>query len=100
VYYLVATHGTRGEPAERIARRSVTIVESGDAALDAVRALLTTRPQEPHLSNGFDLLTIDADPLTGVRDVSVEGGVTTVDLTRAVWDPYPNVNCDCMSGRS
>lgn len=82
----------------RLASESVTTRDTGDAGYDAVRALLSIRPSDPDYSNGYDLLTIEPDPITDVHSVSHEAGVITVDLTEDVWDPYRNVACICPSG--
>jgi spore germination protein GerM len=89
VYFLV--WGDRGY--RHIAAQTVTTDNTGDAGLDAVRALLTSRPSNPEFANGFDFLTIKPRPITDVNDVSSRDGVITVDLSEEVWDPYPNVAC-------
>jgi hypothetical protein len=95
VYFLV--WGERG--LRHIAAQTVTTDNTGDPGLDAVRALLTSRPPNPELANGFDFLTIKPRPITTVNDVSPGDGVITVDLSEEVWDPYPNVRCgSCPSG--
>ena len=95
VYFLVG----RDSGLRHIAAETVTTADTGDPGLDAVRALLTNRPSNPDYANGFDFLTIEPDPITGVNDVSVHGGVITVDLTEDVWDPYPNVRCVACPSR-
>ena len=101
VYFLTGALSRDGDvrhPPDHLAPEVVLTEDTGDAGLDAVRALLTTRPQDPDYANGFDLLTIDPAPITGVNGVSVLDGVINVDLTKDVWDPYPSVKCMCPSG--
>lgn len=90
--------GETVQPPDRLIAETVTTENTGDPGLDAVRALLTTRPTDPDNGNGYDLLTIDPMPITGVNSVTAGDGVINVDLIEDVWDPYPGVRCVCPSG--
>lgn len=101
VYFLTGARFRDGEtvkPPDRLIAETVTTEDTGDPGLDAVRALLTTRPTDPDDGNGYDLLTIDPAPITGVNSVTVGDGIINVDLTKDVWDPYPAIKCFCPSG--
>lgn len=101
VYFLTSRETGDGTTRwlDRLTAETVTTENTGDPGLDAVRALLTTRPTDPDEGNGYDLLTDDPMPITGVNSVTVGDGVINVDLTKDVWDPYPAVGCiSCPSG--
>lgn len=81
-----------------LAAETTSTTDSGDAGLDAVRALLSTGPVDDSYLNGFHLRSSDPEPQTDVASVSQSDGVITVDLTEDMWDPYPAVDCVCPSG--
>jgi len=89
VYYV-----TGGTTPAHLARERVTAEDTGDPGLDAVRAMLATRPADPDYVNGYDLTT-GSGPITGVNAVTETDGVITVDFTQSIWDPYPTVDCVC-----
>jgi hypothetical protein len=95
VYLLSVTRTDDGEFSYHLAPETMTTEDTGDVGVDAVRALLTTRSADPDHVNGFNPLTIEPVPITGVNAVTERGGVITVDLTEDVWDPYPAVECMC-----
>lgn len=102
VYYLTGAqeweNGETRTPAKWVAPEWVETENTGDAGLDAVRALLSTRPSDPDYMNGYDFATIESEPITDVHSVTHEEGVVTVDLTEDVWDPIPSAGCICPSG--
>ena len=86
-------------PPDHLVADSVTVPSTGSVGLDALRALMSTRPDPAHAENGWTGLTIEPDPLARVLDVSHIDGIVTVDLDRDVSNPYPNIACVCPSGR-
>ena len=88
-----------GTPPDHLVTDSVTVPSTGSVGLDALRALMSTRPDPAHAENGWTGLTIEPDPLAKVLDVSHSDGIVTVDLDRDVSDPYPIAACVCPTGR-
>ena len=88
-----------GTPPDHLVADSVTVPSTGSVGLDALRALVSTRPDPKHATNGWTGLTIEIDPLARVLDVSHSDGIVTVDLDRDVSNPYPIVACVCPTGR-
>jgi hypothetical protein len=75
---------------------STTVPNSGDKPLDVVAALLAADRRGDQGINGFNLFF--DEPIADVNAVTVGAEAITVDLDREVWDPYPNVDCDCPPG--
>jgi hypothetical protein len=74
------------------------VAGTGDAGVDALRALLHGRP-DGRLVNGFNSTRLDGVPFTDIHSVVATRALITVDLTRDPWDPYPNIDCVCPGGR-
>ena len=100
VYFLAQPSSSEGRRSpQKLSARTVSTVDTGDAAFDAVRALFTSDPEGPGWSNGFNyFVTIEPSPITTLLSVDVAAGVITVDVSRDVSDPYPAVDCACPSG--
>lgn len=82
----------------RLVARQVQTEGTGRPGYDAVRALLSTRPDDGQLVNRFSGLSVEPDPITDVREVTHRNGVIGVDLTVDPWDPYPTISCICPPG--
>ena len=76
----------------------VSTNDTGDPAIDAVRALFNSHPKNDNLVNGWSALTNRPAPLAHVQHVAVADGVITVDISQSVWDPYPTLACLCPTG--
>jgi len=98
MYYLIDAPGVLRQPPDHLAMETMTTADSGNPGLDAVRALLRTRPSDPDHMNGFNFMRLESAPITDVTSVTASGGTITVNLTEDVWDPYPGVDCACPSG--
>jgi len=102
VYYLNlgAPYGDgAGASKARLIPEIVTTSDTGDLGYDAVQALLESRPTDPSNINGFNMLTVEPNPIAEVNSVMVADDVITVDLTADIWDPFPAIDCLCPSGQ-
>jgi len=95
VYFLDARSSPR-----YLAAESVVTELTGDPGLDAVRAMLSTQPEDPDYANGYHLfLGVEQAAAPDVASVEHTDGVITVDLTEDMWDPYPGIDCTCPDGK-
>lgn len=97
---------------EHIVSVPTTIRSTGEPGLDAVSALMVETAGDEALKNGFN--TLMNQPIAEVNAVKVTDDLITVDLSGLpgdtggerqfvspsgdLWDPYPTVDCDCISG--
>jgi hypothetical protein len=71
--------------------RQVTVPDSGDPGLDAVRALFE-HAAPTGLVNWFHLRS---QAVAGVNSVTLTHDRITVDIDRSLRDPYPGIDCRC-----
>jgi hypothetical protein len=86
--------------AARLVTEPASIDSSGDKPLDVTSALFAALPNSAAV-NGFNPdLSTGTGPIADVNSVAIGDHVITVDIDRAVMDPYPTIDWDAPDGRS